>query len=276
MSGIGIELSSTTIKVVYNLDNEIIGLQLKQVMDSQDTSIFPILYPGSKPEIDAEASERLVSQPEDVITNIVYGMEIMENQDREKLAQKVEWGSPVTFEDGSFSYHIKSKDKEISISDTIQCIFNIIQNICAHIPKIQNKAVITVPPTFGKSATSIVEQAASLFGTFAVIPHDLSALYSNNITNGASLVICCGEYFSTVSFHLGLNCVESRSFSDMDFPRELFSFLQSHPSTSAESAAQLNDAALYAQARLLAFRVMRNSLFGPLDRFFCFSPRSDE
>ena len=232
MSGIGIDLSSTTIRASYNLDQQIIALPLKEVAQSQDVGIWPILYFGNKPEIDSEAIERLAQQPDDVITNIVHAMEIMDSNDKEVRAQQLEWGSPITFDNGSFYYDIKSTGKRMNIRDVLKSIFIVIQSRFEHIADHQNKAVITVPATFGENATHIVKEAGKVFGTCTVITHDLAAIHSHDISPIDSLVICCGEYMSTVSLYKGSEQIWLLSFSDLDLPHELYQMLQSNPSYS--------------------------------------------
>lgn len=265
MSGIGIDLSSTTIRASYNLDNEIIALPLKEVAQSQDVGIWPIVYFGEKAEIDSEAIERLAQQPNDVITNIVHAMEIMDNRDREVRNQQLEWGSPIEYENGSFYYNMKIKRQKVNVVDVLQSIFSIIQSRFDHIANSQNKAVISVPATFGENAFHIVEDAGKVFGACTVITHDLAAIYSHTISFVDSLVICCGEYLSTVSLYSGSNLVWSLSFSDLDLPHELYLILQLNPSYSpsadTDSSTQDNRASLYCEARALALKVMTNQPF---------------
>lgn len=279
MSGIGIDLSSTTIRASYNLDQQIIALPLKEVAQSQDVGIWPILYFGNKTEIDSEAIERLAQQPDDVITNIVHAMEIMDSKDQEIRAQQLEWGSPITFENGSFYYDIKSTGKRMNIRDVLKSIFVIIQSRFEHVADHQNKAVITVPATFGEKATHIVEEAGIVFGTCEVITHDLAAIHSHDITPVDSLVICCGEYMSTVSLYKGSEQIWLLSFSDLDLPHELYQTLQSNPSYSPSADMDnhmlANRASLYCEARALALKAMNNQPLslqdGSLRRMFFMS-----
>ena len=262
MSGIGIDLSSTTIRASYNLDQQIIALPLKEVAQSQDVGIWPILYFGNKPEIDSEAIERLAQQPDDVITNIVHAMEIMDSNDKEVRAQQLEWGSPITFDNGSFYYDIKSTGKRMNIRDVLKSIFIVIQSRFEHIADHQNKAVITVPATFGENATHIVKEAGKVFGTCTVITHDLAAIQSHDSTPVDSLVICCGEYMSTASLYKGSEQIWLLSFSDLDLPHELYQMLQSNPSYSPsadmDNSMLANRASLYCEARALALKAMNN------------------
>ena len=220
------------------------------------------MYIGNKAEIDSEAIERLAQQPDDVITNIVHAMEIMDSSDKDVRAQQLEWGSPIKFENGSFYYNIKSKGERVNILDVLKSIFSIIQSRFEHISGHQNKAVVTVPATFGKNATHIVEEAGKVFGTCTVITHDLAAIHSHDIKPVDSLVICCGEYLSTVSLYNGSDLTWLVSFSDFDLPRELYQTLQSNPSYSPspdmDTSMLANRASLYCEARALALKAMNN------------------
>ena len=256
MSGLGIEISSSIIRVAYNMNNNIMALQLKAVANNHTNEIFPILRIGDKVEIDSEATKRLMLQPETVITNFVHALEIMDKEDCTELSQQLEWGSPVSFETGSVIYTINPDGKTISAVTVFQCIFNIIQSHFAHIEDHQNKAVISVPCSFGKEAISIIEKAAKLFGTCSVIHHDLSAIYSNNLSKDRTLVICCGEYISSVSLFSGTELLWRVNFSDFDLSHAIFVYLQSSPSFRENQDSPSNSAYLYTQARYLARDLM--------------------